>query len=306
MAHRDSTPTRRELTPALLALAARAESVLERTLPGDAQEPLGLHRAMRYSTLGGGKRLRPCLAYSAALACGGTLEQADASAAAVEMIHAYSLIHDDLPAMDDDDLRRGKPTCHVAFNEATAILAGDALQALAFEVLANDTGADRDAATQVEMLRLLALACGSQGMAGGQAIDLDAVGRSLTRDELERMHAHKTGALIRASVQLGALAAGERDAARIAALLRYGQALGLAFQIRDDILDIEGETHVIGKPQGSDAAQNKPTYPAILGLAESRALAAQLRAEAIAALAGFDARAEHLRDLAHYSVDRES
>ncbi len=306
MAHRDSTPTRRELTPALLALAARAESVLERTLPASTQAPSNLHRAMRYSTLGGGKRLRPCLAYSAALACGGTLEQADASAAAVEMIHAYSLIHDDLPAMDDDDLRRGKPTCHVAFNEATAILAGDALQALAFEVLANDTGADRDAATQVEMLRLLALACGSQGMAGGQAIDLDAVGRSLTRDELERMHAHKTGALIRASVQLGALAAGERDAARIAALLRYGQALGLAFQIRDDILDIEGETHVIGKPQGSDAAQNKPTYPAILGLAESRALAAQLRAEAIAALAGFDARAEHLRDLAHYSVDRES
>ena len=306
MAHRVSTPIRRDLTPALIALAARAESVLERALPAEAQEPSNLHRAMRYSTLGGGKRLRPCLAYSAALACNGTLEQADASAAAVEMIHAYSLIHDDLPAMDDDDLRRGKPTCHIAFNEATAILAGDALQALAFELLATDSRVDRDAQTQVHMLRVLAQACGSQGMAGGQAFDLDAVGRSLAHTELERMHAHKTGALIRASVQLGALAAGERDVARIEALLRYGHAVGLAFQIRDDILDIEGETQVIGKPQGSDAAQNKPTYPAILGLAESRTFAEQLRAEAIVALAGFDNRAENLRDLAHYSVDRVS
>jgi geranylgeranyl pyrophosphate synthase len=306
MAHPASTPTRRDLTPALVALAARAESVLEHALPADTQAPANLHRAMRYSTLGGGKRLRPCLVYGAALACAGTLDQADAAGAAVEMIHAYSLIHDDLPAMDDDDLRRGKPTCHIAFNEATAILAGDALQALAFEVLARDTGDGRDAALHIEMLRVLAAACGSQGMAGGQAFDLDAVGHRLTRDELERMHAHKTGALIRASVHLGALAAGERDGARIDALLRYGHAVGLAFQIRDDILDIEGDTAVIGKPQGSDAAQNKPTYPAILGLDASRALAERLRAEAIDALAIFDDRAEHLRDLAHYSVDRAS
>lgn len=306
MAHPASTPIRRDLTPALIALAARAESVLERLLPADSQAPRNLHRAMRYSTLGGGKRLRPCLAYGAALACGGSLEQADAAGASVEMIHAYSLIHDDLPAMDDDDLRRGKPTCHIAFNEATAILAGDALQALAFDVLAADTRTNRDAAVHVEMLRVLAAACGSQGMAGGQAFDLDAVGHTLTRAELERMHAHKTGALIRASVHLGALAAGERDGARIDALLRYGHAVGLAFQIRDDILDIEGDTAVIGKPQGSDAAQNKPTYPAILGLTESRALAEHLRAEAIAALAIFDIRADHLRDLAHYSVDRAS
>jgi geranylgeranyl pyrophosphate synthase len=306
MAHPASTPTRRDLTPALVALAARAESVLEQALPAETQAPANLHRAMRYSTLGGGKRLRPCLVYGAALACGGTLEQADAAGAAVEMIHAYSLIHDDLPAMDDDDLRRGKPTCHIAFNEATAILAGDALQALAFEVLARDTGDGRDAALHVEMLRVLAAACGSQGMAGGQAFDLDAVGHTLSRHELERMHAHKTGALIRASVHLGALAAGERDGARIDALLRYGHAVGLAFQIRDDILDIEGDTAVIGKPQGSDAAQNKPTYPAILGLGASRALAEQLRADAIAALTIFDDRAEHLRDLAHYSVDRVS
>ena len=304
MAHRVSTPIRRDLTPALIALAARAETALERALPAATQEPSNLHRAMRYSTLGGGKRLRPCLTFSAALACHGTLEQADASAAAVEMIHAYSLIHDDLPAMDDDDLRRGKPTCHIAFNEATAILAGDALQALAFELLATDSRVDRDAQTQVHMLRVLAQACGSQGMAGGQAFDLDAVGRSLAHAELERMHAHKTGALIRASVQLGALAAGERDATRIEALLRYGHVVGLAFQIRDDILDIEGETHIIGKPQGSDAAQNKPTYPAILGLTESRALAEDLRHQALAALAIFDHHAEHLRDLAHYSVDR--
>lgn len=306
MAHPASTPIRRDLTPALIALAARAESILDRVLPAEALAPVNLHRAMRYSTLGGGKRLRPCLAYSASLACGGTFEHADAAAAAVEMIHAYSLIHDDLPAMDDDHLRRGKPTCHIAFNEATAILAGDALQALAFDALARDSRADRDASMHVEMLRVLAAACGSQGMAGGQAFDLDAVGQALDRDELERMHAHKTGALIRASVHLGALAAGERDAARIDALLRYGHAVGLAFQIRDDILDIEGDTAVIGKPQGSDAAQNKPTYPAILGLAESRALAEQLRADAIAVLAIFDDRAEHLRDLAHYSVDRVS
>ena len=261
---------------------------------------------MRYSALGGGKRLRPLLAYSAALACGGTLEQADAAAAAVEMIHAYSLIHDDLPAMDNDDLRRGKPTCHIAFGEATAMLAGDALQALAFEVLASDTRADRVATVHVEMLRVLAAACGSHGMAGGQAFDLDAVGQQLTEAELERMHAHKTGALIRASVHLGALAAGTSDAPRIDALLRYGHTVGLAFQIRDDILDIEGDTEVIGKPQGSDAARNKPTYPAILGLDASRALAEHLRREAIAALAIFDDHAEHLRDLAHYSVDRVS
>lgn len=306
MARPASTPTRRDLTPALIALAARAESVLEQVLPAETLEPLLLHRAMRYSTLGGGKRLRPCLVYGTTLAGGGALEQADAAAAAVEMIHAYSLIHDDLPAMDDDDLRRGKPTCHVAFNEATAILAGDALQALAFEVLARDTRHGRDAGVHVDMLRVLAAACGSQGMAGGQAFDLDAIGQALTHAELERMHAHKTGALIRASVHLGALAAGERGVAHIDALLRYSQAVGLAFQIRDDILDIEGDTAVIGKPQGSDAAQNKPTYPAILGLPESRALAEHLRQEALTALAVFDDRADHLRDLAHYSVDRAS
>ncbi len=290
----------------MLALAARAETVLERALPAPTQAPESLHRAMRYSTLGGGKRLRPLLVYSASLACNGSLEQADAAAAATEMIHAYSLIHDDLPAMDNDDLRRGKPTCHIAFGEATAVLAGDALQALAFEVLALDARADRAPATHVEMLRVLAAACGSHGMAGGQAFDLDAVGHTLTQSELERMHAHKTGALIRASVQLGALVASESDATRIDALLRYGHSVGLAFQIRDDILDIEGDTDVIGKPQGSDAAQNKPTYPAILGLDASRVLAEQLRRDAITALTIFDHHADQLRDLAHYAVDRVS
>ena len=284
----------------------RAEVALARWLPAAELASGRLLEAMRYSALGGGKRLRALLAYATAEAIGTTAELADHAAAAVEMIHAYSLIHDDLPCMDDDDLRRGKPTCHIAFNEATAILAGDALQALAFEVLARDARGGRDAAMHVEMLRVLAAACGSQGMAGGQVFDLDAVGQTLTRAELERMHAHKTGALIRASVHLGALAAGERDGARIDALLRYGHAVGLAFQIRDDILDIEGDTAVIGKPQGSDAAQNKPTYPAILGLDASRALAEQLRADALAALAIFDEHAVHLRDLAHYSVDRVS
>lgn len=298
MAHPVSTPIRPELTPALIALAARAESVLEGTLPKETQAPMPLHRAMRYSSLGGGKRLRPCLVYGAALACGGTLAQADSAAAAVEMIHAYSLIHDDLPAMDDDHLRRGKPTCHIAFGEATAILAGDALQALAFEVLA-DTG-------HIGMLRTLANACGSQGMAGGQAFDLDAVGQSLELDELERMHDYKTGALIRASAQLGAMAAGTNDPARLGALDRFGRALGLAFQIRDDILDIEGTTEVIGKPQGSDQAQNKPTYPALLGLTEAHARANRLRHEAIDALREFDERADLLRDLAHYAIDRQS
>lgn len=288
------------------AWAERCEHTLEQVLPAARSSPARLHGAMRHATLGGGKRMRPLLVYATGTAFGAPEPALDVPAAAVELIHAYSLVHDDLPAMDDDQLRRGLPTVHVAFDEATAILAGDALQALAFEVLARDAREGREAAPHVEMLRVLAAACGSQGMAGGQAFDLDAVGQTLTRSELERMHAHKTGALIRASVHLGALAAGERDGARIDALLHYGHAVGLAFQIRDDILDIEGDTAVIGKPQGSDAAQNKPTYPAILGLAESRALAEQLRRDAIDALTLFDARAEHLRDLAHYSVDRMS
>jgi geranylgeranyl pyrophosphate synthase len=299
-------PIRPELTPKLLAFAVRVESVLDRALPPAPQPPSRLHEAMRYSVLGGGKRLRPLLAYAACECFGGNPTHADASAAALEIIHAYSLIHDDLPAMDNDDLRRGKPTSHIAFGEATAILAGDALQALAFEVLANDSGTCADAEIRLNMLRTLATACGAHGMAGGQAFDLDGVGKKLSAAELERMHAYKTGALIRAAVVLGALASGKADAAHLRVMEQVGAHIGLAFQIRDDILDIEGDTEVIGKRQGADIALDKPTYPSILGMEASRALAESLRAQSIGLLAGFDDRAEPLRDLAHYAVDRLS
>ena len=260
---------------------------------------------MRYALLGGGKRLRPLLVYASGLALGATLEKLDAAAAAVEIIHAYSLVHDDLPAMDDDDLRRGRPTCHIAFGEATAILAGDALQALAFEVLAHD-GSGHEPHAHIEMLRVLATACGSHGMAGGQAFDLEAVGKKLSLDELERMHTHKTGALIRASVQLGALAAGNRNETIRNALEHYGYCIGLAFQIRDDILDVEGDTAVIGKRQGADQARDKPTYPALLGIKESRLRLQQLTDQALAAIAPLGNAAKHLHDLARFVADRPS
>ena len=300
------SPTRPELTPALLAWARRVDGVLDRVLPAADAPPTALHQAMRYSVLGGGKRIRPLLAYATCAALGGREDDADPAAAAVEIIHAYSLIHDDLPAMDDDDLRRGRPTCHIAFDEATAILAGDALQALAFEVLAQAPLARRDPAAGLASIRSLAIACGSQGMAGGQAFDLAAVGQRLDAAGLERMHVHKTGALIRASVHLGALAAGCSDARTLAALERFGHLAGLAFQIRDDILDIEGDTAVIGKTQGADQARDKPTYPSILGLEQARALAAGLRAESLAALDGVAPGDSELADLGRYAVDRVS
>jgi farnesyl diphosphate synthase len=256
--------------------------------------------------LGGGKRIRPLLVYAGARALRGSLDAADACAAAVEIVHAYSLIHDDLPAMDDDDLRRGRPTCHIAHGEAMAILAGDALQALAFEVIARDRAIGVCDASRTRMLALLAQACGSHGMAGGQAFDLAAVGQRLDHAELERMHVHKTGALIRASVLLGAMSAGCTDDAQLDALARYGHAVGLAFQIRDDILDVEGETDVIGKTRGADQARDKPTYPAILGMPAARALAEQCRARALAELAPLALVDSDLADLAHYAVDRRS
>ena len=295
-----------DLSPELLALSARADAVLARTLPPEDQPPVELHRAMRYAVLGGGKRLRPLLVYAAGQAFDVPLERLDAAAAAVEIIHAYSLVHDDLPAMDDDSLRRGRPTCHVVFGEAMAILAGDALQALAFEVLAHDVALDVPASVRVEMLRALAVACGSHGMAGGQAFDLAAVGKTLTKDELERMHVHKTGALIRASVRLGALAAGCVDAATFDALERYGHCVGLAFQIRDDLLDIEAGTEQLGKTAGKDVAAAKPTYPSILGVDESRRELAALTEEALASVAALGERAASLRRLARFVADRSS
>ncbi|RYD14045.1 MAG: geranyl transferase [Lysobacteraceae bacterium] len=295
-----------ELTAELLALSARADEALARALPPDAQPPVELHRAMRYAVLGGGKRLRPLLVYATGRAFDAPLERLDACAVAVEVIHAYSLVHDDLPAMDDDALRRGRPTCHVAFGEAMAILAGDALQALAFEVLANDSALAVGAATRLEMLRVLAAACGSHGMAGGQALDLAAVGRSLAASELERMHVYKTGALIRASVQLGALAAGCEDPRVLAALDEYGHAIGLAFQVRDDLLDIEAGSEQLGKTAGKDLAANKPTYPSILGVEASRAELARLTARALAATDGVGGRAGGLRALARFVADRNA
>ncbi|MFK2903430.1 polyprenyl synthetase family protein [Dyella ginsengisoli] len=289
-----------ELGPALQALIERADRALAAALPADDVPPTDLHRAMRYAVLGGGKRLRPLLVYAAGHALGRDDAALDMPACAVELIHAYSLVHDDLPAMDDDDMRRGRPTCHIVFGEAMAILAGDALQALAFELLAQ---APVEPATGMAMQRTLGRACGAEGMAGGQALDLAAVGRVLTLAELEYMHACKTGALIRASVQLGAMAAGA-DIDTLDALDRYAHAVGLAFQVRDDILDVEGESAVIGKTAGKDAAADKPTFPSILGLEASRARLAELTDEALAALGPLDAPHSPLRELALYAAHR--
>ena len=262
-----------------------------------------LQEAMRYSVLGGGKRLRPLLVYITGEALGADPADLDAPAAAVELIHAYSLIHDDLPAMDDDDLRRGQPTCHRAFDEGTAILAGDALQALAFAVLAADTNALADA-TRVRMLTVLADAIGLAGMAGGQAIDLEAAGRASDPAHIELMHRRKTGALIRASVELGSLAAPATTETSRAALRHFGSEIGLAFQIQDDILDVIGETEVLGKRAGADAAHGKPNYPSVFGLERARALALEHRDRALAALAELGQAAGPLRALAYYVVDR--
>jgi farnesyl diphosphate synthase len=296
----------KELTPALVALSTRADEALARVLPDAAQPPTALHSAMRYAVLGGGKRMRPLLVYATGVAFDADPATLDAAAVAVEVIHAYSLVHDDLPAMDDDALRRGRPTCHVVFGEAMAILAGDALQALAFEVLANDPSIGVGANVRVDMLRALAAACGSHGMAGGQAFDLAAVGQALTPAELERMHVHKTGALIRASVHLGALAAGCSDAGTLAALERYAHCIGLAFQIRDDILDIEGDVTRIGKTPGKDVADGKPTYPAIIGIEASRAQLDALTREALRTLEPLGARGNLLGDLARFVAARDS
>jgi farnesyl diphosphate synthase len=283
---------------------AGAETDLSAFLPAATAVPSKLHAAMRYALLGGGKRVRPLLVYAA-----GALFDADAAtlaraAAAVEMIHAYSLVHDDMPCMDDDALRRGKPTVHVAYDEATALLVGDALQSQAFLVLAEAHGVP--AARQVAMLRLLAHASGSAGMCGGQAIDLDSVGVSLALEQLERMHQLKTGALLRAAVVLGALAGKDLEPAELAALDAYARAIGLAFQVVDDVLDATADSATLGKTAGKDAADNKPTYVSILGLEPSRALAQTLRLDAHAALAPFGDKALRLRELADLIVQRKA
>jgi geranylgeranyl pyrophosphate synthase len=297
-------PTSTDLPAPLKALVGRADDALARALPGGDLPPVELHGAMRYAVLGGGKRLRPLLVYAAGHALGRDDGVLDAPACAVEIIHAYSLVHDDLPAMDDDALRRGQPTCHVVYGEAMAILAGDALQALAFEILATPHGDKDDPSARIAMLRALGAACGAEGMAGGQAFDLSAVGQKLSLAELERMHAYKTGALIRASVRLGALAAGCTDPELLGRLDRYGHAVGLAFQVRDDILDVEGESAVIGKTAGKDAAADKPTFPSIIGLPASRERLDALVRDALEAIEPLGERGEWLADLARYSAQR--
>ena len=281
---------------------ARIEQVLDRCLAlPDAGTPR-LREAMRYSTLGGGKRLRPALVYLTGESLGAPLHELDAPAAAVELIHVYSLVHDDLPAMDDDDLRRGRPTCHRAYDEATAILVGDALQALAFSVLAEDTHAG--AATRLAMIRTLAQAAGTAGMAGGQAVDLAAVGQRLSVNAVENMHRRKTGALIKGSVLLGAVGAGIQSGTDFQALELFGDEIGLAFQIQDDILDVEGDAAVLGKQTGADAALSKPTYPSTVGLPAARERARDLRDRAIQALAPLGTRSAPLVELAHFVVSR--
>jgi farnesyl diphosphate synthase len=285
--------------PALARWLQRVEARLEAALPEPSREPAALHAAMRYAVLGGGKRLRPLLVYAAGAATGADEDLLDAPAAAVELIHAFSLVHDDLPAMDDDDLRRGRPTVHVAFDEATAILAGDALQALAFALLAQ---APADAALRVAWLSALADATGATGMCGGQALDMAATGQRLVQSELERLHALKTGALIRACVRMGAQAGGA-DTATLATLDDYASALGLAFQIRDDILDIEGDSAQLGKTAGKDQAQDKSTYPSLLGMDGARAELARQSRRMDDALAGLP-DADPLRSLGRFAAQR--
>jgi farnesyl diphosphate synthase len=280
------------------------EDALASFLPTETQTPARLHQAMRYAALDGGKRVRPLLVFAA-----GALFDADAAmlaraAAAVEMIHVYSLVHDDMPCMDDDALRRGKPTVHVKYDEATALLVGDALQAQAFVVLSE--GESAEPARRLAMLRLLAQASGSAGMCGGQAIDLASVGLSLSLDELERMHRLKTGAMLRASVLLGALSGKMLEARENAALDAYSSAIGLAFQVVDDVLDATADSATLGKTAGKDAADNKPTYVSILGLEQSRTLAEKLRNDAHAALIPFGDKARRLRELADLIVQRKA
>lgn len=282
--------------------AQRMEVVLDGLLPPIQQAPQGLHQAMRYAVLEGGKRIRPLLVYAAGALVQAPQQTLDHAAAAVELIHAYSLVHDDMPCMDNDVLRRGKPTVHVKFGEANALLVGDALQTLAFEVLVQ--APQLAPAVQLEMLRVLAQASGAAGMAGGQAIDLDSVGQPLSQVQLEQMHGLKTGALLSASVQLGALAGIPLQSGQVSALGVFSQKMGLAFQVADDVLDVVADTATLGKTAGKDAQANKPTYVALLGLEGARQYVQTLHQQAVQALDAFGVAADRLRQLAGYMVSR--
>jgi farnesyl diphosphate synthase len=284
-------------------IQTRMEGALARLLPAANVAPARLHEAMRYATLEGGKRVRPLLAFAAGEVSGAAPERLEIAAAAVELIHAYSLVHDDLPCMDDDVLRRGKPTVHVEYDEATALLVGDALQSLAFQLISEHKISD-DPRVQLEMVKTLAAAAGSRGMAGGQQIDLDATGKTLTLPELEFMHIHKTGALIRAAVLLG-FSCGRTSAAEKQKLDKYAKAIGLAFQVVDDVLDHDASTATLGKTAGKDSKQSKPTYVSAMGVARARELAEELRGEAHAALSGIGAPARRLGEVADFIVLRK-
>jgi geranylgeranyl pyrophosphate synthase len=283
---------------------AQVERALEARLPAADAEPRRLHAAMRYSVLQGGKRVRPMLLFSTARAVGLAETQVEGAACALELIHAYSLVHDDLPAMDDDDLRRGRPTCHKAFDEATAVLVGDALQTLAFQLLASDAALPAAPLIRLRLIEMLAEASGSHGMAGGQALDVAAQGRQLPIAEVEVMYAHKTGALIRASVLMAAACAPVLATSLRDALAVFAARIGLAFQIQDDLLDELGDTATLGKTANADRARGKPTYPAVLGIAASRQRVGQLHAEALEALEPFGADANALRALADWLLVR--
>lgn len=281
----------------------RVDEQLKNHLPDISHVSERLIEAMSYSVFNGGKRIRPILVYAASEAVGGDQIQADPAACAVELVHAYSLVHDDLPAMDDDDLRRGKPTCHKAFDEATATLAGDALQTLAFEVLASSHH-ELPAPVCLQLIRELARASGHGGMCGGQSMDLNSVGSPLNQEQLQLMHSHKTGALIRASVVMGALSSGKVETEQLNQLIRYADAIGLAFQVQDDILDVTADTEVLGKQQGADLALDKPTYVSLMGLQGARELASSLCQQAICSLESFGDQAIILRQMAKYVIQR--
>lgn len=298
-------PTER-LNRVLPGYQRQVEEALGRVLPPADTPPARLHEAMRYAVLGGGKRLRPVLVYATGEALGLDPAELDGPACAVELIHAYSLVHDDLPAMDDDDLRRGKPTCHKAYDEATAILVGDALQALAFRCLADAPAGQADSDARLKMLATLGIAVGSRGMVGGQAMDLAAEGQTLNLPELEDLHIHKTGALIRASVMLGALCHAGHHQQQLERLDRYAKCIGLAFQIQDDILDVEGTTEELGKSSGADSRLQKATYPALLGLQDAREHARNLVQEAMSSLTDFGPEADCLRGIAEYIISRRN
>ena len=280
------------------------ERALDTRLPAANEVPARLHEAMRYSVLGGGKRIRPALAFATAHAVGVSEDQVEPVACAIELIHVYSLVHDDLPAMDDDDLRRGRPTCHKAVDEATAILVGDALQPLAFQLLARDPALPQSPAVRLRLIDMLSEASGTFGMAGGQAIDLEAEGKNLDVTAVEDMHARKTGAIISASVLMAAACAPDLPSSRYDALGRFAAATGLAFQIQDDLLDVLGDVSTLGKATGADRQHAKPTHPSMIGIEASQERVQLLHAQALDALAPFGVRGAPLRSLAHWLLSR--